>query len=205
MYGKVLSSWKEISTYTGYSERTLQRWEKSLGFPVRRPAGMARGAVIALSAEIDTWLTQAPMLKNEQSESTASSRRDVKVPGLVSVPPSPSSPASPSLPVLRPSAMEVNECRPSEVVDLQKTLSSFYSEVSKYMRLVSVRNDLVSTLRQSISGTRELLEKSSTILKREPNADPFCGFSHGRLEILPRSADYAPHDETGVPTRRVDA
>src|ERR1700759_2972456 len=59
---RFLSSWKEISAYTGYSERTLQRWESTLGFPVRRPAGRPRSAVVSLSNEIDAWFRSAPML-----------------------------------------------------------------------------------------------------------------------------------------------
>jgi predicted DNA-binding transcriptional regulator AlpA len=59
---RFLSSWKEISAYTGYSERTLQRWEGTLGFPVRRPAGRSRSAVVSLSNEIDAWFRSAPML-----------------------------------------------------------------------------------------------------------------------------------------------
>jgi len=51
----LLNSWKEIAHYVGRSERTLQRWEKQCGFPVRRPAGKMRSAVIALPAEIRAW------------------------------------------------------------------------------------------------------------------------------------------------------
>lgn len=51
-----LNSWKEVAQYVGRSERTIQRWEKELGFPVHRPAGKLRSAVIAVTAEIDEWL-----------------------------------------------------------------------------------------------------------------------------------------------------
>jgi hypothetical protein len=57
---KLLSSWKEIAAYAGYSERTVQRWERSAGFPVRRPGGKARSPVVALISEIDAWFVAAP-------------------------------------------------------------------------------------------------------------------------------------------------
>jgi CheY-like chemotaxis protein len=53
----LLNSWKEIARYVGRSERTVQRWEKQFGFPVRRPAGRARSAVIAIPSEIRCWST----------------------------------------------------------------------------------------------------------------------------------------------------
>jgi hypothetical protein len=52
----VLNSWKEVSNYIGRGVRTVQRWEKDFGLPVRRPSGHLRGSVIALKADIDTWL-----------------------------------------------------------------------------------------------------------------------------------------------------
>lgn len=56
MENAVLNSWKEIATYTGRGIRTLQRWEQELGFPVRRPRGKQRSAVIAIKQEIDLWM-----------------------------------------------------------------------------------------------------------------------------------------------------
>src|SRR3954465_8499593 len=52
----ILNSWKEVSNYIGRGVRTVQRWEKDFGLPVRRPSGHLRGSVIALKADIDTWL-----------------------------------------------------------------------------------------------------------------------------------------------------
>ena len=71
----VLCCWKEIANYVGKGVRTVQRWERDHGFPVRRPAPdrrivIARTAeidawiaghqVIAMPAEIDAWLTKNP-------------------------------------------------------------------------------------------------------------------------------------------------
>ena len=57
---QVLHSWKDIANYTGRGVRTLQRYEIQLGFPIHRPAGRSRSAVLAFSDEIDEWLGKAP-------------------------------------------------------------------------------------------------------------------------------------------------
>ena len=51
----VLTSWKEISQYLGKGVRTVQRWERQAGLPIRRSAGPSRGGVLALPEEIDEW------------------------------------------------------------------------------------------------------------------------------------------------------
>lgn len=58
----VLQSWKEISKYVGRTERTLQRWEREFGFPVHRPSGKSRSAVMALTQEIREWTRGRPSL-----------------------------------------------------------------------------------------------------------------------------------------------
>jgi hypothetical protein len=51
-----LNGWKEIGAYLGRSVRTVQRWEKDFGLPVRR-FGLSRPeSVFALCREIDEWL-----------------------------------------------------------------------------------------------------------------------------------------------------
>jgi hypothetical protein len=52
----LLNSWKEISSYVGRGVRTVQRWERDFGLPVRRPAGHLKSSVIAMTADIDRWL-----------------------------------------------------------------------------------------------------------------------------------------------------
>jgi len=56
----VLNSWKEIAAYLGRGVRTVQRYERDLNLPVRRPRGTSRSAVIALKDELDAWLRHAP-------------------------------------------------------------------------------------------------------------------------------------------------
>ena len=57
---RVLHSWKDLASYTGHGVRTLQRYEVHLGFPIHRPAGKQRSAVLAFADEIDAWLNRAP-------------------------------------------------------------------------------------------------------------------------------------------------
>jgi len=56
-----LCGWKDIANYMGKGVRTLQRYERFLGLPVRRPAGKPRGSVVATRAEIDAWVAASPI------------------------------------------------------------------------------------------------------------------------------------------------
>lgn len=51
-----LDSWKEIAEYLGRDVRTVIRWEKERGLPVRRVPGEKGHGVFALREEIDSWL-----------------------------------------------------------------------------------------------------------------------------------------------------
>ena len=53
-----LQSWKEIASYLQRGVRTVQRWERFEGLPVRRPRPSERSPVFAFPAEIDLWLHQ---------------------------------------------------------------------------------------------------------------------------------------------------
>jgi hypothetical protein len=57
---KFLSGWKEIASYLGKGVRTVQRYEREMGLPVRRPAGKSRAAVVATKAELDAWVAVSP-------------------------------------------------------------------------------------------------------------------------------------------------
>ena len=52
----VLTSWKEIARYVGRGVRTVQRWEQDFGFPVRRPFGSRKKAILARRSDIDSWV-----------------------------------------------------------------------------------------------------------------------------------------------------
>jgi len=56
-----LSGWKDIANYLGKGVRTVQRYERELGLPVRRPAGKPWGSVVATKAEIDAWVAASPI------------------------------------------------------------------------------------------------------------------------------------------------
>lgn len=57
----VLNSWKEIARYLGRGVRTVQRWERDFGLPIRRPAGRDRSATMALTSELEEWLSTTPV------------------------------------------------------------------------------------------------------------------------------------------------
>jgi hypothetical protein len=61
-----LTGWKEIANYLGKGVRTVQRYERDLCLPVRRPAGKDRGSVVAAKVELDAWVTASPMRENLQ-------------------------------------------------------------------------------------------------------------------------------------------
>jgi TolB-like protein/cytochrome c-type biogenesis protein CcmH/NrfG len=52
---KKLVSWKEIASHLGREVRTVQRWEKSEGLPVRRHEHLKKCTVYAYASELDGW------------------------------------------------------------------------------------------------------------------------------------------------------
>lgn len=55
----ILRSWKEISAYLGYGERTCIRWEQKYGLPVHRAeAGASKSPVVAYKDELDAWFKE---------------------------------------------------------------------------------------------------------------------------------------------------
>ncbi len=76
---QVLNSWKEVASYMGRGVRTVQRWERELGLPVRRPRAKSRSAVVAFKSELDQWLHRAPKELLQHSGEEASARAIVRV------------------------------------------------------------------------------------------------------------------------------
>ncbi len=68
---RMLTSWKDIADYLGKSIRTVQRWERELGLPVRRPAAKQNGVVIALPEELDAWIHAMPTAALAQAQPAA--------------------------------------------------------------------------------------------------------------------------------------
>jgi hypothetical protein len=58
---EILSGWKDIAKHLGRGVRTVQRYERELNLPIRRPRGGASGSVIAIKAELDAWVTARPI------------------------------------------------------------------------------------------------------------------------------------------------
>ncbi|HZR23317.1 MAG TPA: hypothetical protein VFA59_07005 [Vicinamibacterales bacterium] len=54
--GERLDSWKTIAVYLKRDERTVRRWERERGLPVRRVPGGRGRSVFAYTSEIDRWL-----------------------------------------------------------------------------------------------------------------------------------------------------
>lgn len=74
----VLSSWKDIARYLGKGVRTVQRWERHLGLPVRRPNGaVQKSAVLLYRGDVDAWLAtrfSARTMEKSHAKTSQSSR-----------------------------------------------------------------------------------------------------------------------------------
>lgn len=52
-----LTTWKEIAYYVGKSVRTVQRWERDFGLPVRRPNNASpKSPVLIETVDLDRWM-----------------------------------------------------------------------------------------------------------------------------------------------------
>lgn len=54
---RLFTSWKEIALYLGKGVRTVQRWERELNLPVRRP-GNGKHVVLATADDLESWVAQ---------------------------------------------------------------------------------------------------------------------------------------------------
>src|SRR4030095_3876011 len=84
-----LVSWKEIAAYFKREVRTLQRWEKTEGLPVRRHYHSKLATVYAYSSELDQWRlsreTQFDPLDSRWRHAT-SARPESSLPSLKAAP-----------------------------------------------------------------------------------------------------------------------
>src|ERR1044071_186959 len=53
-----LEGWKQIAAYLKRDVRTVQRWERTEQFPVRRQMHRKLGSVLAFKDELDCWMSQ---------------------------------------------------------------------------------------------------------------------------------------------------
>lgn len=67
-----LTCWKDIAQSLGKGVRTVQRWERSFGLPVRRPKAMLRGCskapVVAYPRDLDAWLQSHSALHSDKQQ-----------------------------------------------------------------------------------------------------------------------------------------
>jgi predicted DNA-binding transcriptional regulator AlpA len=84
----VLSSWKDIARYLGKGVRTVQRWERHLGLPVRRPIGASqKSAVVLYRGDVDAWLAtrfsaRTPLKGGEEGNQSSRSARSTLKEGI---------------------------------------------------------------------------------------------------------------------------
>jgi adenylate cyclase len=66
-----LEGWKEIAAYLKRDVRTVQRWERTEQFPVRRQLHRKLGRVLAFKDELDRWMEQRCSLPNKKASTTS--------------------------------------------------------------------------------------------------------------------------------------
>ena len=70
-----LESWKEIAVYLGRDERTVRRWEKQEGLPVRRHVHQRQSSVYAYKSELDAWRQSRGVAPQNNHSSPSPQRR----------------------------------------------------------------------------------------------------------------------------------
>jgi len=63
-----LDSWKEIAAYLKKEVRTVQRWEKTGGLPVRRLAHGKQGTVFAYKPDLEAWWRESQTKLDQEQE-----------------------------------------------------------------------------------------------------------------------------------------
>ncbi|MBE7180849.1 MAG: hypothetical protein INR71_06510 [Terriglobus roseus] len=94
---KMLSSWKEIAHFFGKGVRTVQRWEKTLDLPIRRPPGAPSNVVLARTSDLEEWMHRSAAARDAvstqepQSDALqeAISELEVEIRGLAGTAPQP--------------------------------------------------------------------------------------------------------------------
>lgn len=74
----LLCSWKEIAAYMGKGVRTVQRWERELGLPIRRPGSAHSHVVLAVQDEIDNWILSQGIREITEGNELKNLRQRVK-------------------------------------------------------------------------------------------------------------------------------
>ena len=69
--GEPLEGWKAIAAYLKRDVRTVQRWERTEQFPVRRQMHRKLGSVLAFKDELDRWMDQRCSLQGQTATPTS--------------------------------------------------------------------------------------------------------------------------------------
>ena len=72
---EVFRGWKSIAHYLGIGVRTAQRYERGMGLPIRRPCGHPAGSVVAVKADLDSWVQSSP-IGREPLDASQRARRE---------------------------------------------------------------------------------------------------------------------------------
>ena len=77
LHDKKLVSWKEIAVHLGREIRTVQRWEKTEGLPVRRHEHQKRSTVYAYASELDEWFKKRQPADDPEADAAFEPEPDV--------------------------------------------------------------------------------------------------------------------------------
>lgn len=66
--GKKMVSWKEIACHLGREIRTVQRWEKTEGLPIRRHEHQKKSTVYACTGELDEWFKRRQLADDPEAD-----------------------------------------------------------------------------------------------------------------------------------------
>ena len=77
LHDKKLVSWKEIAVHLGREIRTVQRWEKTEGLPVRRHEHQKRSTVYAYASELDEWFKKRQPADDPEADAAFEPDSDV--------------------------------------------------------------------------------------------------------------------------------
>jgi TolB-like protein len=75
--GKKLVSWKEIASHLGRETRTVQRWEKTEGLPIRRHEHQKSSTVYAYTNDLDEWFKRRQPVDDPEADATFVPEPDV--------------------------------------------------------------------------------------------------------------------------------